>query len=70
MFPWGDSPPTCDQAEHWDCTADPGAGWRGITHPVGSLPAGASPYGVLDMVDNIREITATWAEDVSANEPE
>ena len=69
MFPWGDSPPTCDQAEHWDCGPEPGR--RGITHPVGSLPAGASPYGVLDMVDNIREITGTWTEEeASASDPE
>jgi len=35
------------------------AGYR-RTLPVGSLPAGASPYGVMDMAGNVAEWTADW----------
>ncbi|MGQ9459559.1 MAG: formylglycine-generating enzyme family protein, partial [Anaerolineae bacterium] len=35
------------------------AGYR-RTLPVGSLPEGASPYGVMDMAGNVAEWTADW----------
>ena len=35
-------------------------GCPGNTQPVGSLSAGASPYGALDMVGNVLEWTADW----------
>ncbi|MDI7270020.1 MAG: formylglycine-generating enzyme family protein, partial [Myxococcota bacterium] len=65
VFPWGDSPPTCDQAESWtwdtanclDSIYD-----RGVTRPVGTLPGGASPYGVLDLADNVEELVRDWAD--------
>ena len=47
-YPWGD-------------TFDPSRANLGSGHPspVGSFPAGASPYGVLDMAGNVFEWTAT-----------
>ncbi|MEW6778040.1 MAG: SUMF1/EgtB/PvdO family nonheme iron enzyme [Bdellovibrionota bacterium] len=53
-FPWGDDPPSCQLANTLNC----GNG----TMPVGSLPAGASPYGALDMAGNIWEWTTGTGE--------
>ncbi len=47
-FPWGDASPSCERANFGDC------GLR-AARPVASYPAGASPYGVLDMAGNVRE---------------
>jgi len=51
-YPWGNQ---------WDAAKANAkeAGNRGTT-PVGSFPAGASPYGVLDMAGNVAEWTADW----------
>jgi formylglycine-generating enzyme required for sulfatase activity len=46
-YPWGKHEPTCDIAVHAACGAVP--------HAVGSRPAGASPYGALDMAGNVSE---------------
>lgn len=43
-YPWGNAPPDSTRARY-------GAGWN-QTAPVGSYPAGASPYGALDMAGN------------------
>ncbi len=48
LFPWGDTLPTCELANFSGC------GLR-TAEPVASHPAGASPYGVLDMAGNVRE---------------
>ena len=55
VFPWGSYGP--DPCAH---AAASGCGW-GNVQPVGSFPAGASPYGVLDMAGNAYEWTAdSW----------
>jgi formylglycine-generating enzyme required for sulfatase activity len=51
-YPWGEASPDCSLANTRDCVGD--------TAPAGSLPAGASPYGVLDLVGNAREWVADW----------
>lgn len=54
-FPWGDEEPRpelCVWADHPEAAAGPG--------PVGRRPAGASPYGCLDMAGLVWEWTADW----------
>lgn len=48
-YPWGDS---WEQAR---CSNS-----KKITEPVGRYPAGASPYGVLDMAGNVWEWCDSW----------
>ena len=52
VYPWGNQ---------WDAARANAkeAGYRGTT-AVGSFPAGASPYGVLDMAGNVAEWTTDW----------
>ncbi len=51
-YPWGDTPPTCDVAVTRDC---------GQPYPfaVGSRPKGATAEGILDLIGNVWEWTAT-----------
>jgi len=51
IFPWG-SEVDCNKANYRDCVGD--------TSRVGSYPAGASPYGALDMAGNVSEWVADW----------
>jgi formylglycine-generating enzyme required for sulfatase activity len=55
-YPWGDQDPDCSLGNHWfgeeQCAGKP--------VDVGQYPAGASPYGALDMAGNAFEWTADW----------
>jgi formylglycine-generating enzyme required for sulfatase activity len=62
LFPWGDETPT-EELANFDQIHD------GIV-AVGSFPAGASPYGALDMAGNVYEWVADWyGEDYYASSP-
>ena len=53
-YPWGFT---------WDtgkCSNSQGDHNPGHTSPVGNFPAGASPYGLLDMAGNVWEWCADW----------
>jgi len=51
-YPWGDGEPSCSLANGNWCVGD--------TSAVGSYPAGASPYGALDMAGNVWEFVSDW----------
>lgn len=51
-YPWGDEPPSASRANFNNLVGD--------TTPVGSYPAGMSPYGILDLAGNVREWVADW----------
>lgn len=54
IYPWGDEASSCTLAHSSDCGGAPGS------IAVGSKPAGASPYGALDMTGNVAEWVADW----------
>lgn len=54
VFPWGDTMPASQL-----CWSGSGTVRTG-TCAIGSFPAGASPFGVLDMAGNVPEWTADW----------
>ncbi|MGM0578967.1 MAG: SUMF1/EgtB/PvdO family nonheme iron enzyme [Myxococcota bacterium] len=59
-YPWGNEEATCEYAVMDDDAAGgAGCGEGYQTWPVGSKPAGASPYGALDMAGNVWE----WVQD-------
>jgi formylglycine-generating enzyme required for sulfatase activity len=51
-YPWGNDEPTCTEANMTGCGEK--------AKPVGSQPAGASPYGALDMAGNMVEMLEDW----------
>ena len=54
-YPWGDQAASCTLANF-----DNNGFCVGDTSEVGSYPAGASPYGALDMAGNVREWVNDW----------
>ncbi len=58
--PWGEETATCDYAVVDDASA--GGFGCGLAHtgPVGTKPAGASPYGALDLMGNAWEWVNDW----------
>jgi len=53
-YPWGNQRPDCSLANGRSCGNE--------LKPAGSLPAGASPYGALDMSGNVWEWVQDWYE--------
>ena len=67
-FPWGDQQPNCTFGNFYNpwtgqyCVED--------TTQVGSYPVGASPYGVLDMIGNVKEwVNDAWQADYYSISP-
>ena len=58
LYPWGSE--WRDDATRIDNLAWPQT--RALTTPVGAFPAGASPYGVLDLCGNVAQWTSTPAQ--------
>lgn len=57
-YPWGDQDPSCTLANSYNSAT--GSYCVGDTSAVGSYPAGASPYGALDMSGNVVEWVNDW----------
>jgi formylglycine-generating enzyme required for sulfatase activity len=68
-YPWGNDPPAATLVNY--CDSSCALSWKEKTFddghadlaPVGSYPAGASPYGALDMAGNAWEWVADWYSD-------
>jgi formylglycine-generating enzyme required for sulfatase activity len=61
LYPWGNDVSNCSRARTRECGG-------GDARDVGTLPAGASPYGALDMAGNVAEIVSPTACEL-ANRP-
>jgi formylglycine-generating enzyme required for sulfatase activity len=52
IYPWGNEPPDAERCNFNNNVKD--------TTPAGAYPAGASPYGALDMAGNVSEWVNDW----------
>lgn len=69
-YPWGEEPATCDLAVINDGTNNGFCDGVNKVWPVASKPAGASPYGAMDMAGNAWEWVAdTFGADTYAESP-
>ena len=59
-WPWGEEPVSCAKAIVVDVGNGAAGCGLGGAAPVGSRPAGRSPYGPLDMAGNVREWVSDW----------
>jgi formylglycine-generating enzyme required for sulfatase activity len=67
IWPWGDVW-DAEKSNNADDHNPAGGGVkRGQSAPVGSYPAGASPYGCMDMVGNAYEWCGDWAKSYPGN---
>ena len=63
LYPWGEAGPDCTLTNYFSCSKNPAE--------VTAYPAGASPYGALNMTGNLWEWTADlYAADYYARSPE
>lgn len=58
IYPWGNEPPTTNRGVFVDLASNTPTACA----MVGSRPAGASPYGCMDMAGNVYEWTSEWFE--------
>ena len=58
--PWGDTDPNCSLLNYYHWNGSNYVYCVGDTSPVGDYPAGASPYGVLDMSGNVYDWVKDW----------
>ncbi len=64
-YPWGNTPPDHTRG----CYSGGPPPCAGTTAPVGSYPAGAGPYGHLDLAGNVWEWTATYYDPYAYRRP-